>query len=149
MEVIDELEARIRLREYDIIERYGPDEFRGVLAHLKEISIADVEKVIRRLMQNGEFSKPKGLLYPIQSLKDLRKEVLGLTKRLLHGGIGRRREDALDLREEGSMPLSCEEYRQQQQLLALKKRLAEDKLKPEDREELERLIQEIERRLKI
>ncbi len=47
------------------------------------------------------------------------------------------------------MPLSCEEYRQQQQLLALKKRLAEDKLKSEDREELERLVQELERKLKI
>jgi hypothetical protein len=47
------------------------------------------------------------------------------------------------------MPLSCEEYRQQQQLLALKKRLAEDKLKPEDREEIERLIQELERQLRI
>ena len=47
------------------------------------------------------------------------------------------------------MPLSCEEYRQQQQLLALKKRLAGDELKPEDREELERLVQELERKLKI
>jgi hypothetical protein len=47
------------------------------------------------------------------------------------------------------MPLSCEEYRQQQQLLALKKRLAEDELKPEDREELERLVRELERKLKM
>jgi hypothetical protein len=84
-EIIDDLEARIRLREYDIKERYGPDEFRGVLTHLKEISIADVEKVLRRLMQNGTFSKPKGLLFPIQSSKDLQREVLGSTKRLLQG----------------------------------------------------------------
>jgi hypothetical protein len=47
------------------------------------------------------------------------------------------------------MPSSCEEYRQQQQLLALKKRLAENKLKPEDREEIERLVQELERKLKM
>jgi hypothetical protein len=53
------------------------------------------------------------------------------------------------MREEEEMPVSCEEYRQQQQLLALKKRLAEDKLKPEDREEFERLVQELERKLKI
>ena len=39
------------------------------------------------------------------------------------------------------MALSCEEYRYQQQLLALKKRLAEDKVNPEEREEIERLIQ--------
>ena len=32
------------------------------------------------------------------------------------------------------MPMSCEDYRYQQQLLALKKRLAEDKLEPEERE---------------
>jgi hypothetical protein len=47
------------------------------------------------------------------------------------------------------MALSCEDYRFQQQLLALKKRLAENKLKPEEREEIERLIQELERRLKM
>jgi hypothetical protein len=47
------------------------------------------------------------------------------------------------------MPSSCEEYRQQQQLLALKKRLAEDKLQPEDREEIERLVQELEKKLKM
>ena len=47
------------------------------------------------------------------------------------------------------MALPCEDYRCQQQLLALKKRLAEDKLDPEEREEIERLIQELERKLKI
>jgi hypothetical protein len=47
------------------------------------------------------------------------------------------------------MPLSCEKYRYQQQLLALKKRLTEDKLKPEEREEIERLVQELERKLKM
>jgi hypothetical protein len=47
------------------------------------------------------------------------------------------------------MALSCEEYRQQQQLLALKNRLAEDKLTPEEREEIEKLVQELERKLKM
>jgi len=47
------------------------------------------------------------------------------------------------------MVLSCEEYRYQQQLLALKKRWAEDKLDPEEQEEIERLVQEIEKKLKI
>lgn len=47
------------------------------------------------------------------------------------------------------MSLSCEEYRHQQQLLALKKRLAEDKLNPEERDEIEKLIQELERELKM
>jgi hypothetical protein len=47
------------------------------------------------------------------------------------------------------MTLSCEEYRAQQQLLALKKRLSENKLDPEEREEIERLVQDLEIKLKI
>jgi hypothetical protein len=80
---IDDLQSRMKLREYDIMERYGPDEFRGVLTHLKDISVAEVEKVMRRFMQSGEFSKPKCLLFPIQASRDLRKEILGSTEELL------------------------------------------------------------------
>ncbi len=47
------------------------------------------------------------------------------------------------------MPLSCEDYRYQQQLLALKRRLAEDETDPEEREEMERLVEELERKLKM
>ena len=47
------------------------------------------------------------------------------------------------------MVLSCEEYRDRQQLLALKKRLSENKLDPEEREEIERLIQDLEIKLKM
>lgn len=47
------------------------------------------------------------------------------------------------------MALSCEEYRDQQQLLALKKPLSENKLDPEEREEIERLIQDLEMKLKM
>ena len=47
------------------------------------------------------------------------------------------------------MTLSCEEYRDQQQLLALKKRLSENKLTPEEREEIERLVQDLEIKLKM
>jgi len=47
------------------------------------------------------------------------------------------------------MVLSCEEYRHQQQLLALKKRLSEDKLTPEEREEIERMAQELEKKLRM
>jgi hypothetical protein len=47
------------------------------------------------------------------------------------------------------MPSSCEDYRLQQQLLSLKKRLAEDKLEAEEREEIERLIQELEKKLRM
>ncbi len=47
------------------------------------------------------------------------------------------------------MPISCEEYRYQQQLLALKKRLAEDKLNPEEKKEIKKLVQELEIKLKM
>jgi hypothetical protein len=47
------------------------------------------------------------------------------------------------------MSPSCEEYRHLQQLLALKKRLAENNLSLEEREEIERLVQELERKLKM
>jgi hypothetical protein len=47
------------------------------------------------------------------------------------------------------MASSCEDHRLQQQLLALKKRLAEKKLDVEERQEIERLIEELERRLKM
>jgi hypothetical protein len=47
------------------------------------------------------------------------------------------------------MILSCEEYRDQQQLLALKKRLSENKLDPEEREEIERLVRDLEMKLKM
>ncbi len=45
------------------------------------------------------------------------------------------------------MALSCEDYRDQQQLLALKKRLAENELDLEEREEIERLVGELESKL--
>jgi hypothetical protein len=45
------------------------------------------------------------------------------------------------------MPISCSEYRETQQLLALKKRLAEEKLEPGERKDLEELIRELEEKL--
>ena len=45
------------------------------------------------------------------------------------------------------MPLSCEDYRDEQQLLALKKRLSENDLGQEEREAIKQLILELERKL--
>jgi hypothetical protein len=47
------------------------------------------------------------------------------------------------------MASSCEEYRCQPQLLALKRRLSGINLEAEEREEIERLIQELERKVKL
>ena len=45
------------------------------------------------------------------------------------------------------MPISCAEYRETQQLLALKKRLAEEKLDSAEQKELEELIRKLEEQL--
>jgi hypothetical protein len=45
------------------------------------------------------------------------------------------------------MTISCAEYRETQRLLALKKRQAEEKLDPAEREELEELIRKLEEEL--
>lgn len=45
------------------------------------------------------------------------------------------------------MPISCIEHRETMQLLALKKRLAEEKLEPAERKELEELIRKLEEKL--
>jgi len=81
--LIDNLESRIRLREYDITERYEEDEFRGALTHLKEISPSEVQKVITRFVGSSEFLKMKCLLLPVRSQKDLKKEVIASTDKVL------------------------------------------------------------------
>jgi len=81
--LIDALQSRIRFREYDITERYKGDEFRGALTHLKEVSPSDVERVIRRFTDCGEFLKLKCLLLRIRSQKDLEKEIIASTDSVL------------------------------------------------------------------
>jgi len=82
--LINSLQSRVRLREYDIKERYKEDEFRGALTHLREISLSQVESLIRRFTDNIEFSKLKCLLLTIQSQKDLEKEIIGSPENVLH-----------------------------------------------------------------
>jgi len=82
--LINTLQSRMRLREYDIIERYTEEEFRGALTHLKEVSPSEVERVIRRFMDSSESLKLKCLLLPIQSEKDLKKEIVRSTENILN-----------------------------------------------------------------
>jgi hypothetical protein len=77
--LIDALQSRMRLREYDIIERYTEEEFRGALTHLKEVSPLEVERVIRRFTTGSEFLRLKCLLLRIRSQKDLEKEIIAST----------------------------------------------------------------------
>jgi hypothetical protein len=83
--LIDNLQSRMQLREYDIKERFTREELRGALTHLREISLSEVERVIRRFMDSSESPKLKCLLFSIQSQKDLEKEIMGSTKNILHG----------------------------------------------------------------
>ena len=82
--LMDDLQTRMRLREYDIVERYTKEEFRGALTHLREISPSEVQKVLRRLSGSNEFLKMKCLLLPIQSQKDLKKEIIPSTENILN-----------------------------------------------------------------
>ena len=84
IKLIDTLQSRVRFREYDITERYKEDEFRGALTHLKEISPSEVQKVIRRFADRSEFLKMKFLLLPIQSQRDLQKEIVRSAENILN-----------------------------------------------------------------
>jgi len=74
--LMDILQSRMQLREYDIKERYASEELRGLLTHLREIPHSEVERVIKRFTDSAEFSKPKCLLLPIQSQQDIKEELL-------------------------------------------------------------------------
>ena len=86
--LIDILQSRIRLREYDIKERYAKDELRGALTHLREISAAEVEGVIKRYMDSREIPKLKCLLLSVQSQEDLGKQALGSADTILREMTG-------------------------------------------------------------
>jgi len=81
--LINNLQSRMQLREYDIKERFTGDELRGALTHLREISLSEVEKVMRRSTGTHEFSKLRCLLLSIRSQKDLEKERLGSAEKIL------------------------------------------------------------------
>ena len=81
--LIDTLQSRMRLREYDIIERYTEEEFRGALTHLKEVSPSEVERVIRRFMDSSESLRLKCLLLRVRSQKDLGKEIIASMENVL------------------------------------------------------------------
>ena len=80
---MDGLQSRMRLRTYDISERFGRKELRGALIHLKETSPSDAAKVILRSVGREEFSQLKCLLIPIRSPKDLERKELSAADMLL------------------------------------------------------------------
>jgi hypothetical protein len=80
---LDDLQSRITVRSHDIQERYGDEEFRGALTHLREISGPEVEQILRRLAGSERVSKLKCLIFPIRSPKDFGKEIFGVIERTI------------------------------------------------------------------
>ena len=81
--VVDELQSRMRLRQHDIAERYDTQEIRGMLTHLREMSLAEKENVVRRFKEDQGFSKIRCLLFSVQSHEDFQEEVFKTTERIL------------------------------------------------------------------
>jgi len=81
--LLDEVYSRIRLREHDILERYTQDELHGLLAHLKEVNPAELERVFRRLLETETLSTLKCILIAIHSPRELEGGLLDLMKKTL------------------------------------------------------------------
>jgi len=81
---LDQLQSQIQFREHDIIERYNPEEIRGVLAHLKKVDLSDLEKKFQHILESKGLSKVKCLLLPIRSSKDLEGHLLSSIKAALY-----------------------------------------------------------------
>jgi hypothetical protein len=82
---LDQLQSQVRFREHDILERYGAEEVRGVLAHLREVDPMAMEKKFRQIVESKGLVKLKCLLLPIHSSKDIEGDLLKLIKTTLHG----------------------------------------------------------------
>ena len=75
---LDHLQSRAQFREHDLMERYAPEEIRGVLTHLRKVDPFEIEKKFQQLMASFGLTKLKCLLLPIHSPKDLERDLLEL-----------------------------------------------------------------------
>jgi hypothetical protein len=80
---LDNLQSQIQLREHDILERYSPEEVRGVLAHLRKVDPTEVERKFQQFMESTGLTKLKCPLLPILSPKDLEGDPLDFIKTIL------------------------------------------------------------------
>ena len=80
---LDRLQPQIQLREHDIIERYSPEEVRGILVHLKKVDPVEMEKKFRQVMESQGLTELKCLLLPISSLKDFKGDLMKLVQTTL------------------------------------------------------------------
>jgi len=75
---LDQLQSRFQFREHDLVERYGHEEIRGVLTHLKKMDPSEIEKMFQQLMASIGLTRLKCLLLPIHSPKDLEGDLMTL-----------------------------------------------------------------------
>lgn len=75
---LDRLQSGVQFREHDLMERYGPEEIRGVLTHLRKVEPSEIEKKFQELMDSLGLAKLRCLLLPIHSPKDLEGDLFKL-----------------------------------------------------------------------
>ena len=75
---LDQLQSQVQFREHDLMERYGPEEIRGVLTHLRKVDPFEIEKKFQQLTEGTGLAKLKCLLLPIHSPRDLEGDLLKL-----------------------------------------------------------------------
>jgi hypothetical protein len=80
-QAIAEVQSRMHLREHDIVERYDQDELRGILTHLREIQLFEVERIFDRLKELRGYSELKCLLIPIRGQRDLEVDLADLVEK--------------------------------------------------------------------
>jgi hypothetical protein len=80
---LDHLQSQIQLREHEIMERYGQEEIRGVLAHLRKVDPLVVEKKFQQFVESKGLVKLKCLFLQIHSSNDLEADLLKLIKTTL------------------------------------------------------------------
>jgi hypothetical protein len=79
---LDALFPRIRLRQHDIIERFGAQEIRGVLTHLRRTSTSDIKHIFQRLL-TSQFSDVKCILLGLHSPDQLDDHFLKYLERMI------------------------------------------------------------------
>ena len=72
---LDQLQSRIQFREHDLMERYGPEEIRGSLTHLRKVNPVEIEKKFEQLIRSIGLTHLKCLFLPIHSPKDLERDL--------------------------------------------------------------------------
>lgn len=84
---LDHFQSRIRFREHDLMERYGSEEVRGLLTHLREVDPSEIEKKFGKLMESLGVTKFKCILLPIHSSKELEGNVLAIINTTLEAMV--------------------------------------------------------------